>query len=597
MRLSKIEAIIDHYKDCFPVNWLDLFDWSADKEEYSYEETVSKIVAFDQDVFFLLSQSVLSGEYIPTSHIPKHLDILCEVLNSGELFDDERNSHRTLVIKKFNALSYSLVEFSRRYRYLLTILERKYSVRQTQYLVNAYRQSHSTTDGSLFGDYYNALFDITLTDHLLCSDNRTITSLILNHSLLEKGISDPTLLQKNKLALGILNEKCLFLMKKLLIEDNKEFDYLIDFELKHYDATSLNFSYISKHDEAFEFYRSESYSNNDAYGFKLDMQAYSGKMFIGKYALLMKYYKDSKNTDNSQIEHILSDFNNYYEALTALFHKRSFDTYALNTLKNYMYNSRFSYRMKNDGYSFKLMKIDLKEIISLQKTTGVSNFYPYRKAIEYIFSQFEQNKNLKNEELKEYKALLNECISKFADSIEWCKTMNFYPIQSLFRECLTIVHDFGAVFVASSFCRPISYHKLKDELNAYKNKALYVDNEIEVRKERLELITIKSDIDNSRTREIEVLSFFTAIITFIFGTIGFFAENKNSDFLHLMYSIFGLGAILLIFVSGIHLITIRKEDNPVDYFKHPRAWFCILTILASVVLLAWLIINVNALST
>lgn len=174
--------------------------------------------------------------------------------------------------------------------------------------------------------------------------------------------------------------------------------------------------------------------------------------------------------------------------------------------------------------------------------------------------------------------------------------MNFYPIQSLFRECLTVVRDFGAVFVASSFCRPISYNKLKDELDVYKNKALYLDNEIEVRKERLELVKIKKDIDNSRTRDIEVLSFFTAIITFIFGTIGFFAENKNSDFLHLMYSIFGLGAILLIFVSGIHLVTVRKEENPWDYFKHPRAWFCILTIVASAALLVWLIINVNALS-
>lgn len=156
MKLSRIEEIIELYKVQFPINWLDLYDWSSGNEEISIGEASARIDAFDQDVFFLLSQSVLSGEYIPRFHIPKNLDTLYDVLNSGELYDDESNSYRSLVIRKFNALSYSLGEFTRRYRYLLTILERKYSVRQTQYVVNAYRQNHSTSNGSLFGDYYNA---------------------------------------------------------------------------------------------------------------------------------------------------------------------------------------------------------------------------------------------------------------------------------------------------------------------------------------------------------------------------------------------------------------------------------------------------------
>lgn len=200
-------------------------------------------------------------------------------------------------------------------------------------------------------------------------------------------MSSPTLLPKNKLAIGILNEKCLFLMKKLLIEDNKEFDYLIDFELKHYSVKSLDFSYILKHDEAFEFYRSESYSNNDAYGLNLDRQAYSGKMFIGKYALLMKYYKDSKNTDETQIEHILDEFNSYYNSLSEQLNRRVFDKYALNTLKNYMYNSRLSYRMKSDNYSFDSLKRDIKEIMSLQKSTCVLTSIPIGRLLD-IFSRY-----------------------------------------------------------------------------------------------------------------------------------------------------------------------------------------------------------------
>ena len=124
---------------------------------------------------------------------------------------------------------------------------------------------------------------------------------------------------------------------------------------------------------------------------------------------------------------------------------------------------------------------------------------------------------------------------------------------------------------------------------------MLVDNEIALREEQEEMRSLKRDIDNSRTREVEILSGFTAIITFLFGTIGFFASNKESDFLHLIYSVFGLGAILMIFVSGIHMLTMRREKEVGDYFKHPRMWFCIITILASVGLIIWLLIKVNAL--
>jgi hypothetical protein len=395
--------------------------------------------------------------------------------------------------------------------------------------------------------------------------------------------------------LKVLNEKCLFLLKKLLIDDGKYFDFMIDFQPYHYDTRDLSFSYYSDLDRRFEFYRSENYTN-DPIGEELDIKAHKKTLFIGDYALLMKYYKDSANTRKVQIDNILKDFDGLYDSFCARFTQRPLDKYALATLKNYMYNCVFSFVMKEKSYTFDQLVKDLNNIIDIQFKTGILNFYPYRKAFKKALELLHSNDSLKIEDLMEYKNFLELCKSKFEESINWCRTNYFYPIQNCYRECLVPVADFGAVFIASSFCRPVRYEKLEDELATYKSQLLLVDNEIALREEKNELEKLRVDINNSKTREIEVLSFFVGIITFLFGTIGFFANIEEGDFVHMLFSILGLGAVLLIFVSGIHMVTMKKEDRVRDYFKHPRAWYCILTILASVSLLIWLVIKVKVLA-
>lgn len=594
MKKTKIQEIIDLYKSQFSIGWVDSKDWTDnDKSLESYYELNRIIDFFDQDVFFFFSQSVLSGEYTLRGDIPNVLIDLDELFRNGEIQDGETNKYKSIIINRFNDL---LNEFSvvlKSYRYLLTILDNKYEFKRANYVVNAYKTKGGLSGVSKFCRFYQILLSVTQIDHLLSSNDRTVRELILSLNELEDGIKDATILQKNQKALLILKDKCLFLLKKLLVEDNKEFDFMIDFERKHYDTTTFKFTHFDNFDRHFEFYRTEVYSN-ESIGQELDRKSINGKLLIGQYPLLMKYYKDSKNTDIAQINNILRDFDSLYENLFDTFQKRPFDRYALRSLKNYMYNSAFSFKMKDAAYTVEELQNDVQRIIELQNITGILNFYPYRKAIGWLINHFVNNNTLEEEKLSVIESLLKKYIAKFENSIEWCKTMSFYPVQNAYRECLTGVEGFGAVFVASSYCRPVKYDRLKDELNEYKNKALYIENEIAIRKERLELKQIKKDIDNTKTKEIEILSFYTALITFLFGTIGFFAENKNNDFVHLLYSIFGLGAILLIFVSGIHLITLRKEEHFKDYFNHPRAWFCVLTILASIGLLIWLVVNVSA---
>ena len=599
MNNSKIDEIMQLYKVKFPMGWIGGIDWTVNNGEDAFSSFQDKIKTFDEDAFFLISQSVLSGEFHNQSDFLLTLDSLFELLSNGELLDDETNDFKSIAIKTFNGRVYELERVARSYRYMLTELYNKYDERPTKYIVNAYKDIHRFKQNpfinSKYSRYYNIVLDVTRIDHLLASDKQNIMDLIIYHYELSNELEDQSITEKNRLALEVLNEKCLFLLKKLLIEDNKEFDYLIDFEHKHYDASRIDFKFFSELDRCFEFYRTESYKN-DSIGNELDKAARNNKLKIGQFALLMKYYKDTNNTSQMQIDNILKDFDSLHDSLSSKFTKRPLDRYALGTLKNYMYNSRFSFMMKSSTYTFERVKRDLDEITEIQYQTGILNFYPYRKAFEKALDFFRKDDKAGKDVLNGYKLFLEHCISKLSEAIQWCRAYCFYPIQMVYGECLVEVEGFGEVFVASSFCKPVVYKDLKEELDTFRNQALLVDNEIALREEKIAMQNLKKDIDNSKTREVEVLSFFVGIITFLFGTIGFFANGGNNDFIHLIYSIFGLGAILLIFVSGIHLVTMRKEENVLDYLKHPRAWFCFVTILASIGLLIWLMINVNVMS-
>jgi len=584
----KINRIIEVYRKTFPYGWYNDDNWSDENScKELYVKLNAKLQEFEQEAFFLIAQSIMSGEYLVKPNVQDTLISISDCFTDGEIFDDKMPPLLSKLIFDFNNLVGDLIRVIRRYRYLLTWLNEKYEDRRPQYVLNALRTDNDRAFNCKFSKLYNILLDVTSFDHFLSTDKNKIQNLILDYSELEKAVQDPAFQEKNILAIKVLKEKCMFILKKLMIDDNKEFDFMIDFERKHYDTSTLTFSFFSEMNNLFEFYRTDTYTN-DSIGKDLDIKAAKKGLGIGQYALLMKYYKDSKNTQEIQIDNILNDFDTSYNALSKQFTKRPLDVYALGTLKNYMYNSRFSYRMskKNDTYSFEKLRVDLNDIINIQNQTGVLNFYPYRKAFEKSKEMLHNNEMLSKNEMLEYKRFMSLCIEKFAESIKWCETYSFYPIQNVYNECLTTVkeYDFGAVYVASSFCRPIRYEKLRDELDSFKNFVLLIDNEIALKEEKEELTKLRKDIDNTRTKEIEILSFFTAIITFLFGSIGFFAKNENNDFIHLFYSILGLGAILLIFVSGIHITTMRIENK-----WHPRAWFCYITMLVCIILIFYLI--------
>ena len=154
----------------------------------------------------------------------------------------------------------------------------------------------------------------------------------------------------------------------------------------------------------------------------------------------------------------------------------------------------------------------------------------------------------------------------------------------MFNECLVLYKELSIrLFIPSSFTRPIEYKILSDEIMEYKSKIVFFRNKLELLKEKDDIERIKQEIAKSERKYIEILGVFTAVITFLFGTIDFFSTAKKSA--DIIYPSIAIGLILLLFSSSIYFLTIPRLDKLSDYLYHPRFWFFGITSLVYLIIL------------
>ena len=189
--------------------------------------------------------------------------------------------------------------------------------------------------------------------------------------------------------------------------------------------------------------------------------------------------------------------------------------------------------------------------------------------------------------MQKYQAL-NDYIYKFETAIHWCEEQHFYPVQLLYNECLKKDNSSGLiVFMPSSFSRPINYNKLEDDLKQYKSELGLIKGELNLQKERARIELLKNEIDASKKSNIEILGIFTTVITFLFGCVNIFSGTNNTtlSLSEQVLRIMCLGLILLLFVSAIYLLTMRREKQFMDYLRHPRFIFFGLSIIGYILIL------------
>ena len=592
-RETKIDSIRTIFSSCFPEGWADRIVVIEGKEDEAIANYKEAIRDFEARVLYSFIQSLLSGEYIVRSVLRQRIDEI-QVLIEQDLPANESGVKAQIIRDaslKIEYLDYSL----KRYKRFIDSINNQYSFSQRQYVINAYRRKGHPEEQNEFSSVYNILFSVVETDHRLSYDNILLRDLILHHTYLNQLIRENAFPDSLLPAIKALDGKCLFLLKKLLIYDKTGVDYMLDFEYTHLEMDDIKQGWLDDLENLFEFYRADDTSNHPL-GLKLDDRSFKSVIRVSHYPLLIKYYKDSPKVKLSQIDKILTEFNEKYNLLLGYYNGRPYDRYALNTLKSYMYNSRLTFRIKHKC-SFEELVSDMDQIETIQSEMHVVDYYPFMCAAEYLGDSIEKSeKDIKIERERDMLRKLEEYIDRFSSSLSICEQQSFYPLQSLYNDCLVRYEDvdLGPVFFASSYFRPVQYSLIQERLDAIKSKGILCRNVLSLREEKSEIESIKKSIDQSKKQTIEIISAFTAIITFLFGTIDFFSNTKVSSFHNQIFSIVSLGIILLVFISGVAILTIRHEETFCAYLKQPRMWISTVSLLIFTGLLVYLLLNVGA---
>ncbi|MCR5151992.1 MAG: hypothetical protein K6A98_02420 [Prevotella sp.] len=294
-------------------------------------------------------------------------------------------------------------------------------------------------------------------------------------------------------------------------------------------------------------------------------------------SMLMRYYaKVFKNS--SQIDNLLKLNDTQFNA-TLPTESNIVNAYADKSARNYMYNSRFSFRCRcQKDYTLQQMRTDLEEIEAIQNETLIINYHPYQKAFE--FSLKKTLEHMRNGEpkctIEEDVECLQKYFEKFKKALEWCKKYQPYTMQLRFN--FSTIHDVLKdnegnvkqsidVLCPSSFMRPLRFSYLQEKKIEFEAKLYMLLNDLESYEERSQIKVIKQEMEAKmeevNKKAFEQMSFFSAVVIFLVGLITIFTGNDAKvPLIDKFQYVIILGVLLLLFVSlGHFVITPRFEKS------------------------------------
>lgn len=577
-----IMECIDQYKIQFPEDWIEELHWDSDENaKVSFTTGRQKILNFVDFCFVRIGNSLLSGEYIVNrKYFNSAKDSFEKYWEKEHLCPDNGNNNtlREDLYSLYEELDNHIKALFYAYTNLVVAVDEKLESDRQNYLfkIDTFEPA-PTRYFMLFLVLRDIIIPICNIEHHLAYEDDIRKKLVLYIEHLELLCNDKEESDIKRVLL-LTKYKASFILKKL-IRSGEPFNILINCNKKTLSRESLpalpeNINKLLSHYEC--VHEKCRYSDDDIVNSQ--RQIISEQHSFLDMALLMHYYC-STNKSIEQIDRLLCQFNSKYNDL---FHKKyhfKFDNHALSTLRNFMYNCRLSYKV-NHEYSLEEIEKDIKEIQAIHDETFVYNFYPYKKAIEFLIKNIREK--VEQRDLSyDYDSkinLLDSYIKKFDHNVEWCENHKFYPIQLPFKECV-VVFDGYKVFLPSSVTRPIDYKKLKEEQISYHASLDFFKTSQIYFKDKKDIQNVKDEVKNIEKRYLGIGSILIGVVTFLLGSINIFTDY-NASIADMSQAIFGLGIVLIIFAC---LSIIVVENYWETKTNKLRVWTC--SIIAGVCLL------------
>ena len=571
-----IEEIIVDYKRTFPNQWIEEFEWSDDAEQRSYSVCKKRIDDFIHRTILTFSKSILSGDFLLRSM--SELDSLA-LLCQDEIFIDDESIFKCEILQLLLQVNNNIIDFSNQYKLEINSLEKKILINSDDLIVNAF--SKRTEKYSADFRVLEIVLDVCFREYQFSYNREYVQELILKRDMLGKIKKQVHDTEISKIITAVWDKITFLLIKLSYHSKNREVKFRLDFE-----EQSVDFGANETHKEHYLHY---TYYNIPHFIPTSTIQYWQTSCLnrtagMWQMILLMRYYT-KVTCSMQQIQNLILLFNKF-ESHILRCSKNTFNNYALKTTKNYMYNCQFAFLLKTKkDLNYNTFKEKLDKIIEIQKETGIRNYYPFLKAAEWLNNHIDQQSitEYNIDVIQDYKHHFREILQQLETAYKWCYENQYQPFQLCYSECLERSNLIStAVFTPSTFCRPVKYDDINKQIQFYQQRLNAITSQFLIHKEHQEILILKSQIEKNRKTYIEILGVFTAIVTFMIGSITVFVDARGNTlpFQQKIENILLLGIVLLLFINGGYFLTSEIKWRS---FRH---WFFVITTLLYFLILA-----------
>jgi uncharacterized membrane protein len=540
------------YEKEFPDDWIDKLDWSSSNAKKSFKLGQKKISDFHRICFIYVSQSLLGGEYIYSIKSHNRAKQVFERYWTQEHYcsrsseDDFSFSLKENLYNQYELLDNCIKDLFYDYTSFIISINEKIEPISHKYIFKATTNPPIlNTENKYFRLLKDLIFPLCYIEHHLSFSKKNLEriTVLLERIKYEKSReTDERCLKVFQLAVY----KGSFILKKLLRKDDS-FEILIDLQKSEITRNSI-MGFTPDIEKLFLYFQNihedQQYTENVILE---DQQSIEKKneTFM-QIAHLMNYYC-TKGGSEDRVKNLLNYFEKKYDNIYAKKIKHNFDKYALRTLRNFMYNCQLSFILQKDECTIEELRNKIEQIENIQEETSIRNFYPYKKAIEFLIKEA-KSKIVKRNTSFDYNGtiqLLDSYIKKFDKNIDWCKSHCFYPVQLLLNECIVSI-DNDKLFLPSSISRPIDYEKLERDRENFRADIEYIRNSLIYIKDKIDTEIIKEELKNTEKRYLQIGGILIGVVTFLFGSINIFSQQTSTP-RQLFESTMYLGIILVLF--------------------------------------------------
>lgn len=558
MESKYTQTVLDKFSTTFPDNWIENLNWS-NSAKMAFVEGIQTIDHFREDTVVQLSKLVLSGDHL-----------LNETFSLNGLLTKINGLIEDVVFKK--VLKVKLIfEYQSMLKDLIDIIRLvKNHIEQTK---KKYLPDNLVISANFFTyqDRNNRHKMVNLMS-LICEScdveySFSYNELYINNLLLlRQYLLDERQKQNGELShilLAVLTKVELLLSKLSAFFDNKKISYYHDWKLETIELGCPD--KYPKEDFRFLFQKYlEPSSLDNITILEWQQDSLQQDVSMWKLAFLMRYYTKCTNSIE-QIDNLLRLAIHHHDEYERGNEHNVVNDCASRSFLNYMYNSRFSFLCQHEkDYTYELMKVDLQKIESIQAQTLIYNYHPYQTALNYVIKEIESKlSHVQFEDISQLVCDLKKYYKKFKTNVAWCKKYQPYLVQLRYNFSSVKFDDCDfKTYCPSSFCRPLRFKDLDEDIISYASKIAFLENESKNQNNRKLILDAKSKIDNMEHKNMEQMGLFITITTFLVGLLSIFIGNDGSvSIIEKMHYVIALGCILTVFVCVGYFAVRDKYDT------------------------------------